>query len=371
MPYTPKHSYITRYLTVKRDLEQPADASVSIALTKEPLSEVLLQAPAAALLQRGGSSTPMGAVDAEPSSATHTAINEEVQVCSYTAYNTQTQEQGIEPDIRQLIQALPTKDDIQKLLVSITGALREEMEEVRAKVVAVDDRVHNLEKLQGTSDTRLEMIEEKLQKQHQRLVMLQLQSEESENRSRRNNIRIKGVPEDIEGPALRDTVMAILNQVLKNPPNTPIELDRVHKVPTTRNPAQTNPRDVLCRVHFFRIKENILRAAWQEGTVKYEGAEIQIYPDLCRQTKIRRRILKPLLDYLLCKGATYRWGYPLAVIVKKGGRSFNLRDPAQLPDLFHFLGVEAIEVPNWTELPTLIEQPIQQLQWQRERNRRD
>lgn len=136
MPYTPKHSYITRYLTVKRDLEQPADASVSMALTKEPLSEVSLQAPAAALLQRGGSSTPMGAVDAEPSSATHTAINEEVQVCSYTAYNTQTQEQGIEPDIRQLIQALPTKDDIQKLLVSITGALREEMEEVRAKVVA-------------------------------------------------------------------------------------------------------------------------------------------------------------------------------------------------------------------------------------------
>lgn len=60
-------------------------------------------------------------------------------------------------------------------------------------------------------------------------------------RSRRNNIRIKGTPKNSEGPALRETVMAILNKVLKNPPDTSLELDWVHKVPTTRNSDQINP----------------------------------------------------------------------------------------------------------------------------------
>lgn len=112
-------------------------------------------------------------------------------------------------------------------------------------------------------------IEEKLNKQYQRLVMLQLQSEESENRSRRNNIRIKGVPEDIEGPALKDRVVSILNQILKNPPDTLIELDRVHRIPTIHNPAQRNPRDVLCRVHFFRVKEDILQNSMRGGEYKF------------------------------------------------------------------------------------------------------
>lgn len=61
-------------------------------------------------------------------------------------------------------------------------------------------------------------------------------------------------------------------------------------------------------------------------------------------------MLKPLLDYILANGATYRWGHPLAVFVKKGGRSFNLWAPEQLAEFFKFLGVDAIEIPNWTEL---------------------
>lgn len=37
------------------------------------------------------------------------------------------------------------------------------------------------------------MLEEKLKTQHQKMLAIQLQAEEAENRSRRNNIRIKGV----------------------------------------------------------------------------------------------------------------------------------------------------------------------------------
>lgn len=52
-----------------------------------------------------------------------------------------SQEHIAEPDIRQLIQALPTREDIQKLLGSLTGTLWEEIEAVRYKTGAVDHKL--------------------------------------------------------------------------------------------------------------------------------------------------------------------------------------------------------------------------------------
>lgn len=180
---------------------------------------------------------------------------------------------------------------------SLTCTLREEIEEVRSKVDATDHKFLHLETQQGMTDARIDAMEERLNIQHQRLIMLQLQVEDSENRSRRNNVRIRGIPDTTAASVLRDTV-TVINKLLENPPDTLIELDRVHRVPTARNPAQAAPHDVLCRVHFFRIKEDILRAAWQKGPLDFDREEIQVYPDLCRQTKNRRRLLRPLWDHL-------------------------------------------------------------------------
>lgn len=125
----------------------------------------------------------------------------------------------------------------------------------------------------------------------------------------------------------------------------------MHRIPTVRNPKQVKPRDILCRVHIFRIKDEIMRIAWQKGSIKFKEDEIQVFPDLCRQTKDRRRMLRPLLDHILLKGATYRWVYPISLTIKKGDNIFNLYDPEQLPEVFQFLGSEAFEVPNWIDLP--------------------
>lgn len=103
---------------------------------------------------------------------------------------------------------------------------------------------------------------EKMKILHQRMVAIQLQAEEAENRSRRNNIHIQGIPETVAASELRITVMNMLNKLLGNPLDMQIELDRVHRVPAMRYHAQISPRDIICRVHFFRVKEDIMRAAW-------------------------------------------------------------------------------------------------------------
>ncbi|PIO09790.1 hypothetical protein AB205_0057590 [Aquarana catesbeiana] len=232
---------------------------------------------------------------------------------------------GGEPDIRKLIQALPTKEDIQALMSDLKVAVREEMSE--------------------------------------------LQAEDSVNRSRRNNVRIKGISETIKTPDLRKTAIDIFNKYLESPSDNHIELDRVHRSPVGLISDQGPPRDVLCRVHFYRVKEDIMRAVWQKGALEYAGQEVQVFPDLSWQTKIRRRLLRPLLDQIRAKGATYRWGYPLSLTIKKDGRAFTLSVPEQLPDLFKFLGSEVVEVPDWVDIS--IDNTggyIQQKKLQRRRN---
>lgn len=116
-------------------------------------------------------------------------------------------------------------------------------EEVRVKTVVTEQKVTYLETQQETTNARLEVLQEKLYIQHQRLIMLQLQAEESENRS---NVRVRGIPETVMGPDLRKAVTDIFNQLLEKTLDDLIELDQVHRVPTARNPDHANPRDVLC-----------------------------------------------------------------------------------------------------------------------------
>lgn len=86
-----------------------------------------------------------------------------------------------------------------------------------------------------------------------------------------------------------------------------MELDNVHRIPGPRAPLPAQrasadpdlPRDVLCRVHFFTIKEEILHLAWKKGMIDFDEAPIRIFPDISRQTHVMRGLLRPLLEVKL------------------------------------------------------------------------
>lgn len=218
----------------------------------------------------------------------------ETQVCSVNRGEPIVLAADGEQDIRKLIQALPTKEELQALLSDLKMAVREEMCEVTVKLEVMDKRLGSCELSQSSADARIDVLERLLKTQHQKLLMLQLQAEDSENRSRRN-IRIKGIPEIIKAPELRNTVTEIFNKYLGKTTDTQIELDRVHRSPAGPMLESGPPREVLCRVHFFGVKEEIMRAAWQKGVLEHAGQGVQVFPDLSWQTKRRRRLLRPLL----------------------------------------------------------------------------
>lgn len=222
---------------------------------------------------------------------------------------------------------------------------------------------------------RIEALERSQESQDATAIDLQLHLEDLEDRSRRNNLRLRGIPEATGAEDLAATVSAIF-QIILGPTPPSVEMDRVHRTLGPKSTDPVRPRDVLCRIHHYNQKELILRRAWEQGTVEFDGATIKVLPDLSRATLQRRAILRTLLDLSRRQDCTYQWGYPLAVSFRKMNAAFTLRTPADLPAFFAFLEVEPIPVQNWlTILPRTSGRPGSSTQRhpqppRRQRNRR-
>lgn len=149
-------------------------------------------------------------------------------------------------------------------------------------------------------------------------------------------------------------VTSVFNRYLDRPRDTTITIDWVHKTFGPNPNMPDRPSDVLCCLHSFNLKEEILLQAWPVGVLEFDGVAIHLFPDIVRRTLMMRRALKPLLDSIGEKGLTYKWGHPFHLIVRKGTDTFPLRHPSELPHLFSFAEMNPIAVPNWLLVTVLL-----------------
>ncbi|XP_054848004.1 protein KRBA1 isoform X2 [Eublepharis macularius] len=111
-----------------------------------------------------------------------------------------------------------------------------------------------------------------------------------ENRSRRNNLRILGLPEGVEGSDavsfLQKTLPAMLGLLLDSPP---LEIESARRVQggVSWDP-NGRPRALVFRLLRFADKAAILQAA-RTRPVSYAGAQVSILPDFCSSPSQRRR----------------------------------------------------------------------------------
>lgn len=79
-----------------------------------------------------------------------------------------------------------------------------------------------------------------------------------EDRSRRNNVKIRGIPKSILPHDLNAYARKLISTVL--PDLSPMEaiIDRIHHILKPQHLVADIPRDVLMRVHFFHAKDQLL-----------------------------------------------------------------------------------------------------------------
>lgn len=124
------------------------------------------------------------------------------------------------------IHSLPTKNDFEHYVSHIDQTYRQEITGLKRDIgIRMEDIESTTEGICNT----LQSHEETLNSHTVLLQQLMYHQDDIENRNRRNNIRIRGIPETIEHKDLTKAVTVIFNQLLQQPKDTHIELNRVHR----------------------------------------------------------------------------------------------------------------------------------------------
>lgn len=189
---------------------------------------------------------------------------------------------------------------------------------LKTAVASNTSRIVNLEDWHGESDVRLADLE----KSHDDLCaqnkLLKAKVNDLEGRSRRQNIKIVGLPEKIERGSPTTFVSDLLPKLLgaEHFPKG-IKVDRAHRIGAPSN----RPRIMIARIHHDTVKENIIRVARNEGPLNYEGQRISIFPDLTAEVMKDRKEFDAVRLKLKEAGIRHGFLFPARLIFTHTGQT--------------------------------------------------
>ncbi|CAH2219776.1 Hypothetical predicted protein [Pelobates cultripes] len=222
-------------------------------------------------------------------------------------------------DIKSILTQLPSKLDLEAMFSKMERSFGDKLQSLHEEVSHIGNRVQLLEEGGETIALQIHNMQTLQQTQNEALIFLQRKIEDLDNRGRRNNLRIRGIPEAPEGTNenITQTLTNLFNQHLGRPVDTPIKLDRAHRAIRPKVLANETPRDIICRIHHFPIKEMILQKAKQIRDITFSDRKVQIFQDLAQSTLIARRALRPITKALSDRNIRFHWAYPFSLVVNR------------------------------------------------------
>lgn len=222
------------------------------------------------------------------------------------------------------------KHDIEKLKEDVKATMKEdlsrfreemmcELQNQKGSITEVQTRVADLEA--ACLEMKNELLEtlERNKAMNDKLVDL-------ESRSRRNNLRIYGVPEGKEGRSVSEFVTDLLNKQLKLPDGSELQIQRAHRALVPRPPPNKAPRSIIVNFLQFNTKEMILKKAWEQK-MEMEGKRLYFDNDYASDVIERRKAYGPLKAALKQKGIRFQTPYTkMRIFWDSGVRTYENAD---------------------------------------------
>uniref|UniRef100_A0A8C5PAB4 Uncharacterized protein n=1 Tax=Leptobrachium leishanense TaxID=445787 RepID=A0A8C5PAB4_9ANUR len=241
-------------------------------------------------------------------------------------------------EVRETLRHLPTKRDLESLFSRFEAKFDAKFAELGADVRQLGGRVQDLEEDRDASMAHLDRLQAQINEQSRYVTDLRRSVDDLDNRGRRNNVRIRGVPESEDTEDIPLTLRTLFNALLERPPDRALR---------PRGAPSAPPRDIICRIHHFPLKEEIMQAARKKRSITHDGHAVEVYQDLSRFTLQARRHLKPITDVLRDRDIRYRWGYPFALTVRRDNQLMSIMEPGDVPEFICALDLPQVEVTNW------------------------
>lgn len=216
-----------------------------------------------------------------------------------------------EPTLRDIMVAVSTCNVSLKTLTEHMGDLKEDMVRVRQDIRQINERVKVVESRVSEVEDQLPPLSKSVQSNAQAITALLNKVDDLENRSRRNNVRLVGVPENAEGRNPVAFFETWLPNVLgKDALSSFFAIERAHRVPTRPFPPGGPPRPILLKLLHFRDRDMILRLAREKKDLEIGGHKISIYPDFSSEIQRRRMQFTDVKRRLRDLNIPYSMQYP-------------------------------------------------------------
>ncbi|KAJ8395718.1 hypothetical protein AAFF_G00029550 [Aldrovandia affinis] len=160
---------------------------------------------------------------------------------------------SLKSDIFVKIDALSAS--LRSEISSVRQELKSSIEPLQRTVDAHEETVRDLERAATDHSTRIDELESTVSMLTSQVKRLDDKCEDLEGRSRRNNIRVLGVPEGLEGPRATDFVAQLLQDLLGL--NEKPLLDRAHRILREKPKEGTPPRPFVKRAAFGAVKRTL------------------------------------------------------------------------------------------------------------------
>lgn len=240
---------------------------------------------------------------------------------------------GIRDDISSLRET--TKADIK----TIRDELTEKVENLFTRQAETADTQAGMEQSLNDTCDRLTTLEKSYQSLAAEHKKLQDKCTDLENRSRRQNIRLIGIPEGAEANKPTDFVAKFLIEVLGDENfDGPILIDRAHRSLAPKPRAGERPRPMIARLHYYSDKEKIMLMSRTKGRLLFEGSPVHIFPDMSPEVGRQRAAFNPVKVKLRTAGIPYRMLFPAKLEITMNGSRMTFTDPRAVERLLEANG---------------------------------
>lgn len=204
------------------------------------------------------------------------------------------------------------------------GDIAKELQDTTKRVDEAEQRISPVEDTNVETEQRVSYLEKAV-------GLLQERLDDQEDRGRRKNIRIIGLPESSEGTSAIHFMESWIPQVLGLTTKAgKIKLETAHRVSgflrRGAKPRKPYPRVMIVRFHHYGDRARVLEAARWVKTVHFEGNRIFFFQDFSSGTQRKRRAFDEARKKLQSIGIrTYGLNYPatLRITVNNTTKSFD------------------------------------------------
>ncbi|CAH2295429.1 Hypothetical predicted protein [Pelobates cultripes] len=198
--------------------------------------------------------------------------------------------------------------------------------DIRLEIATLSEKNSNQANILQKVQEEYEQIKTSNIQLEKRMQDIEIKLTDLEDRSRRNNVRVRGIPESILQEDLYLYLNNFFSKILSRQTLSPETFERFHRLARSNGTDKSYPRDVMICFASFWMKNQIMQKIRNGILDTEEWRHLKVYQDLSYETRQARRTFAEETLILRNLEIRYKWLFPTAIMVFFKDKTYIFRD---------------------------------------------